>query len=120
MFPFQYSLRIVGFRDNGISANHLALYNSFSIPCESWGSATRNLWPEMRRIINFQYSLRIVGFRDDSRRLAFTFCEKHFQYSLRIVGFRDSTGTRGHSFRLSFQYSLRIVGFRDFHQDGQT
>ena len=38
---------------------------SFSIPCESWGSATYHLSLCTNLITyNFQYSLRIVGFRD--------------------------------------------------------
>ena len=37
---FQYSLRIVGFRDRGVTRGSRSTWTSFSIPCESWGSAT--------------------------------------------------------------------------------
>ena len=61
----------------------------FSIPCESWGSATRPRPPARPLTTHFQYSLRIVGFRDLDRKAAEAFLEENFQYSLRIVGFRD-------------------------------
>ena len=61
---FQYSLRIVGFRDDLFRSFLYARRITFSIPCESWGSATRRVRhsADIRGI--FQYSLRIVGFRD--------------------------------------------------------
>ena len=37
---FQYSLRIVGFCDMEDVAKIVAVWEAFSIPCESWGSAT--------------------------------------------------------------------------------
>ena len=38
---------------------------TFSIPCESWGSATLSATEMAEGLVkNFQYSLRIVGFRD--------------------------------------------------------
>ena len=61
---FQYSLRIVGFRD----------------------SHDAGKWPDS---LHFQYSLRIVGFRDYLHVLRYTRVFSDFQYSLRIVGFRD-------------------------------
>ena len=85
---FQYSLRIVGFRDRNHVHFPLSIREPFSIPCESWGSATLRRAVEELSLADFQYSLRIVGFRDPAdpvqrgRRSA-------FQYSLRIVGFRD-------------------------------
>ena len=88
---FQYSLRIVGFRDTVASPSRTALRNlsvfpanrgvprpltnlqvalekkAFSIPCESWGSATGTTSPFHVDTFNFQYSLRIVGFRDQKQ-----------------------------------------------------
>ncbi len=41
--------------------------DSFSIPCESWGSATFKISPhEVLEEWSFQYSLRIVGFCDET------------------------------------------------------
>ena len=62
----------------------------FSIPCESWGSATQkfDLISDLGKKL-FQYSLRIVGFRDPPIRGLLQKGTLSFQYSLRIVGFRD-------------------------------
>ena len=40
-WPFQYSLRIVGFRDMPVLEVTMPPLHPFSIPCESWGSATQ-------------------------------------------------------------------------------
>ncbi len=61
---FQYSLRIVGFRDNCDLDPWTDDDVTFSIPCESWGSATVEYTVRVLPDLNFQYSLRIVGFRD--------------------------------------------------------
>ena len=126
---FQYSLRIVGFRDNGrITISHrfkkLSVFpanrgvprlpdtilshpepRTFSIPCESWGSATIRTSGDRDRRFCFQYSLRIVGFRDITRRWTMYTIDVDFQYSLRIVGFRD-TGDRFDP--VAFLYSFSI------------
>ena len=90
-FAFQYSLRIVGFCDFtwprswkpfralsvfpanrgvlrlGLRLHTSVCYNSFSIPCESWGSATVVITVRISYSSPFfQYSLRIVGFCDSS------------------------------------------------------
>ena len=124
---FQYSLRIVGFRDSKPTtryrkASKLSVFpanrgvprrssdfncslsiTTFSIPCESWGSAT--FWNDWKSylFLAFQYSLRIVGFRDLLYRIAAYTLYVIFQYSLRIVGFRDhsSRHPRTSPYRLS-------------------
>ena len=65
------------------------MLNSFSIPCESWGSATPFWFKGREDFWVFQYSLRIVGFRDSIVRAVVSSLLVTFQYSLRIVGFRD-------------------------------
>ena len=159
---FQYSLRIVGFRDEAVekaatSGSSLSVFPAnrgvprrlrdggvhakaaaFSIPCESWGSATGFRGMAPGPLPAFQYSLRIVGFRDliipgdvylktsflsvfpanrGVPRLSISHNSlsilSHFQYSLRIVGFRDTVHCIGPLGKINFQYSLRIVGFRD-------
>ena len=62
---------------------------AFSIPCESWGSATRRGEPGHAQWSDFQYSLRIVGFCDVFQDRACAEEYLRFQYSLRIVGFCD-------------------------------
>ena len=86
---FQYSLRIVGFRDLIYGSILGSISTSFSIPFESWGSATSNQSIPLLRCPGFQYSLRIVGFRDAGYYPAPKQQQTLFQYSLRIVGFRD-------------------------------
>ncbi len=64
--------------------------HTFSIPCESWGSATLEIVRRQPQETRFQYSLRIVWFCDlTSETRAFVTLE-YFQYSLRIVGFCDN------------------------------
>ena len=54
----------MGFRDDPRLVGAVFVTYSFSIPCESWGSATQELEWRNTRVRFFQYSLRIVGFRD--------------------------------------------------------
>ena len=54
----------MGFRDLDFLRKMNRPLPPFSIPCESWGSATNShQWQPVHRL-DFQYSLRIVGFRD--------------------------------------------------------
>ena len=111
---------------------------AFSIPCESWGSATTwsawsegtpkqklSVFPANRGVLrrcceghggpaeeHFQYSLRIVGFCDAGADVV-TISRLIFQYSLRIVGFCDRKALCRSAHHRIFQYSLRIVGFCD-------
>ena len=110
---------------------------SFSIPCESWGSATSSTCVMPNCDAFFQYSLRIVGFRDDPAQ---DLCDQQCQsFSIPCESWGSATlydpdrdeftvlsvfpANRGvprliscrlkASTVLPFQYSLRIVGFRD-------
>ena len=89
--------------------------STFSIPCESWGSATLHVLRYTRVFSDFQYSLRIVGF-----------CDITWSWTCRPAAWlsvfpanrgvlRRTTLTQPR-LRISsrFQYSLRIVGFCDF------
>ena len=121
---FQYSLRIVGFRDVMLADKGITVPVTFSIPCESWGSATNAEPTPAHHPLSFQYSLRIVGFRDKMVILSppsrpklsvfpanrgvprpYTFVKyehgkRDFQYSLRIVGFRDILNSAGNAARV--------------------
>ena len=136
--PFQYSLRIVGFRDDASTPNGSTLRSSFSIPCESWGSATPGISNVMFSFPPFQYSLRIVGFRDGytfpdtfhvchlsvfpanrgvPRQIRF-FSALLAQSSLSVFPANRGVPRLVLPRRMGggeeiFQYSLRIVGFRD-------
>ena len=86
---FQYSLRIVGFRDCECSTDHRE-YCAFSIPCESWGSATAHKVITVFAAI-LTFSIPCESWGSATARCPNTaFCHPVFQYSLRIVGFRDA------------------------------
>ena len=93
---FQYSLRIVGFRDYYATLVFPCPRRSFSIPCESWGSATPRI------CIRDACDARPFSIPCESWGSATSFwigCRVgrySFQYSLRIVGFRDIYGIRGY------------------------
>ena len=90
MYPtFQYSLRIVGFRDLP-EATRAASQVALSVFPANRGVPRPYLdhFPP-RGHIDFQYSLRIVGFRDEVPCRQEEDRNSSFQYSLRIVGFRD-------------------------------
>ena len=88
---FQYSLRIVGFRDmRRCVMKFVVHFRTLSVfPANRGVPRLYTVYYVENPDIFFQYSLRIVGFRDpaDSRS---TISPYLFQYSLRIVGFRDS------------------------------
>ena len=111
---FQYSLRIVGFRDQGCIDIYSPGYTTFSIPCESWGSATWRGNVKSREVTPF--SIPCESWGSATCRIDSTDASRNpFQYSLRIVGFRDPKTEVFAESVFSFQYSLRIVGFRDLH-----
>ncbi len=134
---FQYSLRIVGFCDNHMipspfrrnrlsvfPANrgvlrlesHLSILRhvyAFSIPCESWGSATGVDVGTAVGVFVFQYSLRIVGFCDYDDPHAFTPADMAFSIPCESWGSATCATNLYHKPDTSFQYSLRIVGFCD-------
>ena len=111
----------MGFCDDPGKGGERATRNStFSIPCESWGSATLprpwppcppdglSVFPANRGVLRpvvgvgetdlgllFQYSLRIVGFCDVAELGLDLKVKPVFQYSLRIVGFCDDPADRG-------------------------
>ena len=128
---FQYSLRIVGFCDMDVLKKEAATRVPFSIPCESWGSATRRasrasrtrtrlsvfpanrgvlrriVWYAMHvTVVSFQYSLRIVGFCDEKRVRDRVSPRDGFQYSLRIVGFCDYSLVEDHAKFQAFPFSI--------------
>ena len=103
----------MGFCDSVVWVERLQGDYAFSIPCESWGSATRVETPGVFYSITFQYSLRIVGFCDRAYFPNLSQEQLRFQYSLRIVGFCDQDRRCARLGRQIFQYSLRIVGFCD-------
>ena len=89
VLDFQYSLRIVGFCDVKARSRPFKHDDTFSIPCESWGSATGNMpRPAVVKTRTFSIPCESWG--------SATFCRRPqgvspwiFQYSLRIVGFCD-------------------------------
>ena len=139
---FQYSLRIVGFCDRELqttesTSKHLSVFpanrgvlrqalilkiparqdKAFSIPCESWGSATGCGSPSTRDwLLSFSIPCESWGSATNPGPISTLISEIHFQYSLRIVGFCDVHPVDSPAPEKSvFQYSLRIVGFCDLH-----
>ena len=159
---FQYSLRIVGFRDNSADRCRFAEHSlsvfpanrgvprrrrpniprissqtfsipceswgsatipntiymhipnsAFSIPCESWGSATASITGRPRSRIVFQYSLRIVGFRDSPAMEANASVSTLSVFPANRGVPRLRKEEMGPDNLNGFQYSLRIVGFCD-------
>ena len=115
MMPFQYSLRIVGFRDLQILKMNNNTVVPFSIPCESWGSATH--YQELSIPTpphSFQYSLRIVGFRDNLVSANSPMRQTSFSIPCESWGSATQHERAPVAGTVLFQYSLRIVGFRDW------
>ena len=111
---FQYSLRIVGFRDLGGWGLKIPLEIVLSVfPANRGVPRQKMVIVYFMSTIPFQYSLRIVGFRDLSSGAYML-----NQIILSVFPANRGVPRRGTSVRVhypsyGFQYSLRIVGFRD-------
>ena len=89
---FQYSLRIVGFCDSPTWGRTVGFLPTFSIPCESWGSATRRLAPQFLLFpCSFSIPCESWGSATFPGDWVGITEPQDFQYSLRIVGFCDAS-----------------------------
>ena len=113
--PFQYSLRIVGFRDFRAATSSARLNGNLSVFPANRGVPRPELYPVLVRHVVLVLSVFPANRGVPRRRRSWTRLPSplNFHYSLRIVGFRDARGEDCHLVPGAFQYSLRIVGFRD-------